>query len=102
MIINKLAANTTTEQFKFAGHETFHLRDGWIYKGLQALQTDGSALYHTDAHHNLGIGINMLKSLIYWLRATNLVEIRRVKGQVKPTLELTPLSSLILKVEPYF
>lgn len=97
-----IKSNPETTNFSFAKHETFYLRDGWIYKGLQALQTDGSALYHTHAHHNLGIGINMLKSLIYWLRATNLVEIRRVKGQVKPTLELTPLSRLILQVDPYF
>ncbi len=91
-----------TSNFSFAKHETFYLRDGWLYKGLQALQTDSSALYHTDAHHNLGIGINMLKSLVYWLRAANLVEIKRVKGQSKPTLELTPLSRLILKVDPFF
>ena len=102
MTSTNIKSDLETNNFSFAKHETFYLRDGWIYKGLQALQTDGSALYHTDAHHNLGIGINMLKSLIYWLRATNLVEMRGVKGQGKPTLELTPLSSLILQVDPYF
>jgi len=102
MTSTDIKSHPGTSNFSFARHETFYLRDGWIYKGLQALQTDSSALYHTDAHHNLGMGINMLKSLIYWLRATNLVEIRQLKGQGESTLELTPLSRLILQVDPYF
>ncbi len=97
-----IKSNPRVSNFSFAKHETFHLRDGWIYKGLQALKADGSALNSTNAHHDLGIGINMLKSLIYWLRATNLVETRRFKGQSKSILELTPLSELILRVDPYF
>ncbi len=97
-----IKSDPETNNFSFAKHETFYLRDGWLYKGLQALQTDSSALHQTDAHHSLGIGINMLQSLIYWLRATNLVKTRHVKGQVKPTLELTPLSELILHEDPYF
>ena len=102
MVINRLTAKATTEQFKFAGHETFHLRDGWLYKGLKALQADGSSLHQQDAHHKLGIGINMLKSLIYWLQATKLVNVNQVKGISKPLLELTPLAELILQKDTYF
>ncbi len=43
----------------FARHETFHLRDGWLYKGMDSIRKDGSSLFTKDAHHNLGIGINM-------------------------------------------
>lgn len=88
--------------FKFAGHETFHLRDGWLYKGLEALQNDSFYLAQNDAHSKLGIGINMLKALIYWLRATNLVKAKRIKGKSKPNLELTPLARLIWGNDPYF
>ncbi len=102
MTSTNIKTDSATNNFSFAKHETFYLRDGWIYKGLQALTIDSSALNRADAHHNLGIGINMLKSLIYWLRATNLVEVKRIKGQSKSTLELTPLSNLILRVDPYF
>lgn len=102
MVINRFTAKTTTERFKFAGHETFHLRDGWLYKGLKALQADGSFFHQQDAHHKLGIGINMLKSLIYWLQATNLVKVNRIKGISKPKLELTPLADLILQKDTYF
>jgi hypothetical protein len=89
-------------KFSFARHETFHLRDGWLYKGLSALREDSSALHYENAHHKLGLGINMLKSLIYWLQATNLVKARREKGRLKPVLELTPLAELILEKDQYF
>ena len=33
-----------SEPLTFARHETFHLRDGWLTKGLQALMDDPTAL----------------------------------------------------------
>ena len=88
--------------FAFARHETFHLRDGWLFKGLNALQADGSYLFAEDAHHKLGMGINMLRSLIYWLQATNLVQLVKSRGSTKPLLELTPLARMIWEKDPYF
>jgi len=100
--MSRVTTNTTTGQFKFAGHDTFHLRDGWLYKGLEALKTDGSSLHQLDAHHKLGIGKNMLTSLVYWLQATNLVKFNKTKGTSKPQLELTELAELILRKDTYF
>ena len=101
MVISRVATNITTEQYKFAGHDTFHLRDGWLYKGSKALQTDGSSLHQIDAHHKLEIRKNMLTSLVYWLHATNLVKFNKIKGTSKPQLELTELAELILRKDTF-
>jgi len=88
--------------YTFARHETFHLRDGWLFKGLAAVQADEFALYARDAHHNLGIGLNMLKSLLYWLQATNLVQAVPAKGTSRPPLRPTRLAELVYAHDPYF
>lgn len=102
MTISKPATRYSDSLFTFARHETFHLRDGWLFKGLNVLQSDGSSLYGEDAHHNLGMGINMLKSLIFWLQATNLVQTIPSGRVASRQLQLTPLARLIWERDPYF
>jgi len=85
----------------FARHETFHLRDGWLYKGLQAVKKDGRALFATDAHHNLGVGLNMRKSLLYWIQATGLAEPDDVSRSHTTSLALTETARLIDEYDPY-
>jgi GNAT superfamily N-acetyltransferase len=92
----------TGQIYTFARHETFHLRDGWLFKGLEAVQADECALYAHDAHHNLGIGLNMLKSLVYWLQATNLVQAVPAKGTSRSPLRPTRLAELVCAHDPYF
>ena len=52
------------------GHESFYPREGWLTKGITALN-DNPAIFHSanliDAIDELGIGANMVKSLRYWL-----------------------------------
>lgn len=90
------------QSFAFARHETFHLREGWLFKALDALSTDESALHAQDAHHRLGLGVNMLKSLIYWVQATNLAQLRKKEGPSRAALLLTPLGQLVCEEDPYF
>ena len=85
----------------FARHETFHLRDGWLYKGLNAVAEDGTALFAKDAHHQLGIGINMRKSMLYWLRATDLARPDVVQRGSPLSLKLTSTAELIRQYDPY-
>ena len=87
-------------KWTFARHETFHLRDGWLYKALRALDSDSMALYRPDAHQESGVGPNMLRSILYWVRATQLVE-PEIQQKVQAPLVFTPLGRLIFEFDPY-
>lgn len=59
----------------FKNHETFHIRKGWLYKGLKNVEKDKylfSSKYNEAPTDVLGIGSNMVRSLRYWLQATGL------------------------------
>ena len=90
------------ETGSFARHETFHLRDGWLHKGLEILEKDSEGLYAPGVHHDIGVGVNMLKSLIYWLRATGLVTTTTEKKKTKPPLKLTEFGELVWQKDRYF
>lgn len=82
-------------KIKMKRHESFSIREGWLTKGLLAIREDPkvfSSEFPTDV---LGIGTNMVKSLKYWLMATNLVNMN------KSNLEITEFGNLILKYDPY-
>ena len=92
---------STPPRFAFARHETFHLRDGWLFKGLNALRTDESSLRATDAHHHLGLGKNMLGSLVYWMQAVNLIEPLKGRQAKGTSYQPTPLAGMISERDPY-
>lgn len=54
----------------FGQHQSFYLREGWLHKGLEAVQLDASLLVQSDAFEKMGIGKNMLTALRFWLVAT--------------------------------
>lgn len=62
----------------FAKHETFHIREGWLYKGMEAITRaeEGGQLptifLDSAAPEKLGIGRNMVRSLRFWMQATGL------------------------------
>lgn len=77
--------------YSFAKHETFHIRTGWLRKGLDAIKKDNHIfLERMDAMDELGIGSNMIKSLRYWLQAVGLTyedyNSSRQRVQFKSTL----------------
>ena len=88
-------------RYTFARHETFHLRDGWLYKGLEAVGENGSALFAKEAHHRLGMGINMRKSLLYWIQATGLARPDQIQRGNTRSLALTESAVLIRRRDPY-
>lgn len=85
----------------FARHETFHLRDGWLAKGVAAVHGDPTALSVAEAHHRLGVGKNMLTAIRYWCHATELLE-KQPAPRAKPTLQLSALGASLLAADPYF
>lgn len=61
---------------KFRAHDTFFIRKGWLSKGMKAVHSKPDVFVAKDENPMdvLGIGSNMVKSLRYWLVATNLTE----------------------------
>ncbi|MBC99345.1 MAG: hypothetical protein CME63_16500 [Halobacteriovoraceae bacterium] len=77
---------------RFGAHQTFHIRDSWLYKGLhsvEALESDDTAMVE------LGIGKNMVGAMKFWMTALDIAENNEAWS-------LTSLGSTIKKHDPYF
>lgn len=83
----------------FAKHETFHIRDGWLLKGIQALDKDPTIFLSDDAPERLGLGKNMVRALRYWMQATQLT-IEEYSDRTKAQ-NLTEFGKLVAKHDPY-
>jgi hypothetical protein len=83
----------------FAKHETFYLRDGWLYKGLKAVQEDELIFLSEDAPQRLGLGKNMVRALRFWMQATG-VAYERLSKRGKSQF-LTPFGEAVLRYDPY-
>ena len=46
-------------KFRFKGHESFILRDGWLTKGLVAVKEDPFVFTKNKGADALGVGTNM-------------------------------------------
>jgi hypothetical protein len=83
----------------FAKHQTFYIRDGWLYKGMRAIQMDASIFTQESAPQTLGLGKNMVQSLRYWIVATQLAtETLTKQGNVQ---HLTRFGELVFEYDPY-
>ena len=87
---------------KFGGHQSFHLREQWLYKGIfwiksapKGLSKD-AAIPIEKAMEELGVGKNMAESIKYWLKATKLIK-NGANGW-----DLSKIAQKILKKDPYF
>ena len=76
-------------------HETFSIREGWLAKGMKAVENNPKVFTDPDATDILGIGTNMVKSLRYWMKATNLIE------ENNRSSTLSPLGNLLNFYDPY-
>jgi len=89
---------TRLNLMKFGGHQSFHLRDQWLYKGIASVHNSPSDLHNIEkSMENLGLGRNMVNSLKYWLQSTKLIE-----SSGKSSFKLTKIAQSILKHDPYF
>jgi len=59
---------------KFAGHETFTLRYGWLKKAVDATLKDPGVFLRDDALVTLGVGKNMVRSIRHWGLMTAILE----------------------------
>ena len=71
--------------YRISGHEKFALREGWISKGILAIENNPRIFLQSDAPETLGVGSNMVKSMRYWLKAFDLIEERAgIGADLKP------------------
>lgn len=83
-------------KYKLKGHESFILRDGWLTKGLRAVEGDPRVFSNNSGADSLGVGTNMAKSIRYWMKTAGLTEESATKG-----VFLTEFGQIILKEDPY-
>ena len=79
---------------RFGGHQTFAIRDGWLYKGLQLTKKRPELFSDPDLADWLGVGKNMAKAIRHWLLATGLAE-PAIDAEGKKILQPTTLGNLI-------
>lgn len=80
--------SNSENKYKLKGNESFCIREGWLNKGITAIQSEPSIFSMDNAMDVLGIGSKMVKSLKYWLLTTGIAEEKKVKGS-KNILQLT-------------
>lgn len=89
----------------FAKHETFHIRDGWLFKGMAAIHhaEDSNELptifLDKDAPEQLGIGRNMVRALRFWMQATGLTKEKREANRT--VQRFTHFGGLVWENDPY-
>ena len=94
--------NNSDLKYKLKGNESFCIREGWLNKGITAIQNAPSVFSSDDAMDKLGIGSKMVKSLKFWLIAAGLAEEKKVKNS-KNILQLTEnLGTVINRYDKYF
>lgn len=94
---------TEKTKIKIKGHESFSLREGWLRKGVSAIQLDECILGDTiKACDELGVGANMVKSIRYWLQAVGLTYEKIAKGSKRCQILTDELGKSILEYDEYF
>lgn len=90
-------------KIKIRGHESFYIREGWLRKGITALNIDADILSNTQvAIDNLGVGSAMVKSIRYWLQAVGLTEEKRGDKGKRYQRLTEEFGDIIFKNDRYF
>lgn len=84
---------------KFSGHETFHIREGWLHKGLSLVATDALAFASNETADLMGVGNNMAKSIRHWLLVSGLII--KQDGNELP-YRMTELGRVVHEFDPFF
>ena len=86
--------------FKIKGHSSFHIREGWLRKGIRNFV--GKSIKSNDAPDKLAVGANMVSSIRYWLNVTNLTYEEILKGSKKTQVLTEGFGDVINKHDKYF
>jgi len=87
---------------RFSGHETFAIREGWIYKGISTLTEHPDFFEEDYPADRLGVGSNMSKSIRHWLLATGVAERIETNDKARgKKIRVSPFGRKIEKYDPY-
>ena len=70
----------TKIKYRFKGHESFILREGWLNKGMREVRNDPFVFSQNYGADVLGVGPNMAKAIRYWMRTCGLLDERGKQG----------------------
>lgn len=83
------------KKYRFKGHESFVLREGWLNKGMEALADNPKLFSENYGADELGVGPNMAKSIRYWMRCAELID------EKKYGVYFSDIGEMIYKNDPY-
>ena len=84
------------KKLRLKRHGTFHIRDGWMEKALNAINenADGKSIFRKEVGvANLGIGSMMVTSLRYWMIASEIIN--------EKDSQLTDFGRLLIEYDRY-
>lgn len=84
----------------YAKHETFHIREGWLFKGMDAVRRAPAIFLADDASEQLGLGKNMVRALRFWMVAVGLTEEYQESRQTRQRLT-DPFGQLVWEHDRY-
>ena len=84
----------------FGTHQTFHIREGWLFKGMDAVRRDPRIFMGRDASERLGLGRNMVRALRFWMTATGLTE-EYQENQLTVQRPTAPFGQLVWEHDRY-
>lgn len=91
-----------SSNYKLKGNESFNIREGWLNKGMRAIQEQPDIFSSGNAADVLGVGTKMVKSIRFWLLASGLAT-ERINKNTKRSLHYTAnLGEIIMEYDKYF
>ena len=92
----------STPKYKIKGNESFAIREGWLSKGLAAVEENKYIFSEPNAMDSLGVGSKMVKSIKYWLLASHLAEEKREKNAKHYLAPTDYFGKIVNTYDPYF
>lgn len=83
-------------KIKLKGHETFVPKEGWLSKGMSAVNMNPFAFSENYGADILGVGSNMAKSIRHWMKACK-ISVENSKEGVK----LSDTAQIIFENDPF-
>ena len=95
--------NNYLKKVKLKGNESFNIREGWLRKGMRRVNEYPNLFSRSDVMEILGVGSKMVKSIRYWLQATDLCE-EKINGQNRARQQFVTenFGRIIEQYDPYF